>query len=541
MLTRPFVDKEQRKFRTALSSAKDRRFEEAIEGLEALAQDHPLQLAVLYWLARTHAWQGNVDDAIQWLKRAVAVGWCYRNYTQADTAFESMKGNPDFQQLMAAIPNRPARYAPTTSFRNTYLWGPNGMINSKEGQGNRYILSAMLGVTRNQGNSEQQVLNYLTRSASADGSKPQGTFYFTKTKDVRTKTRLRGIDEAIEELQSLGHQGFVVNRKIPSGKTDIAGLTVGTASFGWPSGNRILAGAICENLTSFGGRLLSGTKQTKLTEFLKHGAAGSSGTVIEPFAIQAKFPHPRIHVHYVQGCTLAEAFYQSVTGPFQLLIVGDPLCRPWADIPTISVSGGLQTSKPLSGAIKFEVEGDQSGKPVRVIEMYLDDRLVRRINGTKTGTITLQTDTIPDGYHEFRFVAVANGTIQSRGSKIIPVNVDNNSLIVSLNAKSKTVRVDQEVELKVNAPKANKVVIKQNSLEIAESMADQATFKIPATKLGRGPIRLEAVAFYDDTAIRSQPLDLTISGAISRTIPQLKTPPKQPNSKKKLPKPNVKK
>ena len=46
-----------------------------------------------------------------------------------------------------------------------------------------------------------------------------------------------------------------------------------------------------------------------------------------------------IQVHYARGCTLAEAFYQSVHGPYQLLIVGDPLCRPWADIPQVSVAG----------------------------------------------------------------------------------------------------------------------------------------------------------------------------------------------------------
>ena len=40
-----------------------------------------------------------------------------------------------------------------------------------------------------------------------------------------------------------------------------------------------------------------------------------------------------IQVHYARGCSLAEAFYQSVYAPYQLMIVGDPLCRPWANIP----------------------------------------------------------------------------------------------------------------------------------------------------------------------------------------------------------------
>jgi len=55
--------------------------------------------------------------------------------------------------------------------------------------------------------------------------------------------------------------------------------------------------------------------QTPLTEFLRFGAAGASGTVTEPYAIPAKFPDPFVHVHYVAGCCLAESFYQSITGP----------------------------------------------------------------------------------------------------------------------------------------------------------------------------------------------------------------------------------
>ena len=35
------------------------------------------------------------------------------------------------------------------------------------------------------------------------------------------------------------------------------------------------------------------------------------------------------------GCTLAEAFYQSVLAPYQLLVVGDPLCAVagWLRLP----------------------------------------------------------------------------------------------------------------------------------------------------------------------------------------------------------------
>jgi hypothetical protein len=69
----------------------------------------------------------------------------------------------------------------------------------------------------------------------------------------------------------------------------------GIADFDWPaSGSTVVPGAICENLTSFGGIFTPAAGQTPLSEFLRAGAAGSSGTVIEPYAIQAKFPTVQI-------------------------------------------------------------------------------------------------------------------------------------------------------------------------------------------------------------------------------------------------------
>ena len=109
---------------------------------------------------------------------------------------------------------------------------------------------------------------------------------------------------------------------------------LGVADFDWKaSQSTILPGAICEHFTSFGGDMHAAAGQTPLSEWLRYGAAAASGTVTEPYAIANKFPAPMMQVHYARGCTVAESFYQSVLCPYQLLIVGDPLCRPWANIP----------------------------------------------------------------------------------------------------------------------------------------------------------------------------------------------------------------
>jgi len=141
---------------------------------------------------------------------------------------------------------------------------------------------------------------------------------------------------------------------------------IGIAKFAWAdSGSRILPGAFCDHLTSFGG-VMTGTGQTVLSEFIRHGAAGACGTVTEPCNTPVKFPSPFLHVHYASGCTLAEAFYQSVHAPYQQLLIADPLCRPWARAPQFTVDGlregdcltrsrWLRPASSSAGATRYEL------------------------------------------------------------------------------------------------------------------------------------------------------------------------------------------
>ncbi len=214
-------------------------------------------------------------------------------------------------------------------FRSQTAWDALGMPVTN-GAGRRYMLSTMLGATSGRGTSVREAVAALERAVAADGTCPTGTIYYTVSDDIRTRVRQWGFEEAVRLLKNEGVEAEIVKGPLPQGRGDIAGATVGTAEFDFAAaGSRILPGAIYDNLTSFGGILLLLSDQTPMTEFTRHGAAGVSGTVTEPGAIQAKFPTPFIHVYYARGASLAEAFYRSVAAPYQLLIVGDPLCRPW--------------------------------------------------------------------------------------------------------------------------------------------------------------------------------------------------------------------
>jgi hypothetical protein len=258
---------------------------------------------------------------------------------------------------------------PACRFRARTAWARNGEPTNAPA-GRRYLLSTMLGVTSGRGLSLREAVDGLARAAAADGTRPAGTIVYMTNDDVRTRTRRWGFEAAIRLLQEAGVAAVIEKGALPAGRQDIAGAMVGVATFDMAaSGGRILPGAICEHLTSGGGIVKWGVGQTPLTEFLRHGAAGASGTVAEPYAIQAKFPDPFIQVHYVRGASLAEAFYQSVAGPYQLLIVGDPLCRPWGKKRAHAAS--TRRDRPaVAGPLPADTlaEGQALGVGFRVID-----------------------------------------------------------------------------------------------------------------------------------------------------------------------------
>ncbi|HEV3137657.1 MAG TPA: hypothetical protein VGZ26_07125, partial [Pirellulales bacterium] len=335
-------------------------------------------------------------------------------------------------------------------FHSWYGWGIGGELIEAGGQ--PYMLSTMLAMTSGRGNSVSEAVAYLRSSASADGTHPKGTVYFTSTSNVRTTKRANQFDTAIEDLKALGVGGEVLKIDMPSGRDDVVGVMTGVQEYHWGRlHNTILPGAICDNFTSFGGRLIEASSQTPLCEFLRYGAAGSSGTIDEPFAIAEKFASPNIFVHYARGCSLAEAYYQSVFAPAQLLIVGDPLCRPWANIPKVYISGVKPNAK-IAGTLVLKPSGKFS-KPGKIdhFELFVDGR--RAASAADGESFHWDSTGEVDGYHELRVVAFEDGPIETQGRTVFGVFVDNHGRSIRMTVNpERTVRWDESLKVHVKAP-----------------------------------------------------------------------------------------
>jgi hypothetical protein len=378
-------------------------------------------------------------------------------------------------------------------FRSWHGWGPDGRLSAT---GRHYMLSMMLGLTTKNGNSIPEVLSYLSRSAAADGTRPKGTIYFAQNSNIRSQRRHGHYPQVVRELEALGVRAEIVTAEAPNGKKDVQGAMLGISTFDWKAtGSTILPGAFCDHFTSFGGAIERGSGQTLLTEFLRHGAAGACGTVIEPTAQVEKFPHPRVHVYYAHGCTLAEALYQSVFGPYQLLSVGDPLCRPWAEIPQVRALGLVRHGE-VAGVLKLRPDATfkRTGVTAGYWELFVDGVRAARAKGETE--LKFDTKTLSDGYHELRLVVVDDTPIETQGRTIVPVMVNNFGRHITLSPPAtKSVRHGQPLVVTVKANDAQQVVVIAQQHVVGKLEGGEGRIKIDTRQLGPGPISLRAVAF----------------------------------------------
>lgn len=423
---------------------------------------------------------------------------------QKDYHFIGLGGNNYMRRAAADAADVASR-----GFRSWYGFNSEGKL--IEGGGERYVLSTMLGITSGYGNSVDEVLYYLRRSTLADGTKPTGTIYFCQTGDPhRSGPREKGFPAAVAALAKLGVKAQIVTGKLPAGKSDVQGLMTGTRDFDWKSSkSTILPGAICENFTSYGG-IFTVIDQTRLSEFLKYGAAGASGTVIEPYSIAYKFPAPFIQVHYARGCTLAESFYQSVSCPYQLLVVGDPLCRPWANIPRVSVDS-LSADSTVSGIVSITPHGAVENGVVDRFELYVEGARV----GTCAAGGSLQFDTtkLPDGPVEVRVVGIESSAIETQGRLILPLKVDNGGRAVALQAfPSPNVKWRQPLKLTAGLDGAAKIFCYAESRVVGAIDGAQGEVDVKPEQLGLGPVTFRA------KAIDAQGKPIGLSAPIEMTI-----------------------
>ena len=507
VLANPFTAGDARKFDSAMKDVSDRKFLQATEKFTALAKDHREQVSVIYALARCFAHVGENRKSLAMLEHAKRLGFSYRSLLIKDEAFLALHSEPRFIKLVQAMEDLPNGLHPTRSFSSQKYWAKNGWANGNVDQGERYMLSSVLAVTSENRSPLQASLNRLEASVAADGTFPNGNVYFADHKDVRSKCRRGQFQFAAAELKSLSRSVSIDSDIYPIGDDRIIGATLGSPVLNWAkSGSMFLPGAICDNLTSAGGVWIQ-SSQTPLSEFLDAGAAGASGTVCEPYTFPAKFPTARWHAHYARGATLVESFFQSVAGPFQLLLVGDPLCCPFGKFPEFEIVG-LDDGAKTKNDFELQVQTKTDSPKIVDCRVFLDGVFVSEFDPTES--IPVQVDAMSDGYHEIRVVAVSEGPVANKRSKTLAFFVDHNECQISFAIEKTRFQRSDIMTGRAAFSRGNRVEIRHNTRTLT-TVSGGGTFRIPCARIGTGKVKLRAVAIQTDgTVLHSWPVEIEI-------------------------------
>ena len=494
-LLRPIMtNTEQEKQLTEL--LEQAKHEEAATMLDSLCEslDKELRFPMQYLAAQQWALALDSIKSIRRIEQSIQGGWQYRDHLLNDPAFASLVNDKDFKRISKRCSEQPSDYLPTRGFDARTFYSTNTLGSNNPKHGVSYMLSMVLAVTRDLGITQAEAKQNLKSSILSDFSHPTGSIFFAKTDDVRTKTREPNFAMAISKLQSRGIQARVVENEFPPRGVECSGVMMGSPQFSWnQSGCKLLPGSIAENLTSLGGAMTTNS-QTKATEFLRYGAAASSGAVTEPYTIPNKFPHPMIHVHYADGLSAAEAFYSSVLCPYQLLIVGDPLCQPYCNPPRFTVQNdkdvSLDNNQPLIITLKTGVSPTDSEPELL---QWIINGILRK-QAPFENQIRIVFEKSEPGAHEIRLLSKGEKPIEPRYEQAIWVTLGPASQQIKLQApKSWKLSDNKPLEISIERNEAlNEIKVLHDFEIIGTIPLGETKLVIKPSQVGYGPVRLHA-------------------------------------------------
>ncbi len=264
-----------------------------------------------------------------------------------------------------------------------------------------------LGYTGPRGNTKDEVLACLQTGTLSDATNPAGAVYFVTNSNVRSQCRQWQFPSAAAGLRNMGVRA-TIGEAFPEGKRDVIGVMMGTSTVTPSKVGRFLPGSMAEHLTS-AAAMFDSANQTKISRWIAAGATASAGTVWEPMSIWSKFPNARFFNHYASGCTMIESFYQAISCPLQIMIIGDPLAAPWAPNASLSIAG-VEEKETISAPRQIDVYlRTQPGVSFRRV-VYLVDGLVCGHGKS----FTLDPAGLAPGTHELRVVAYRIGFVRSQ-------------------------------------------------------------------------------------------------------------------------------
>ena len=256
----------------------------------------------------------------------------------------------------------------------------------------------------------------VDRGVASDATFPTQTAFLAKSYDYFRNIRYHHFDDAIFNARLRGNYSLKsTNTYSTFGLGTMLGFMNGVQLFNIYGD--FAPGAMADNLTSYGGDFFRSPDHTGVLNFLNAGATASYGTVVEPCAYYEKFPSPQNYFYQARGFSVAECYYQSVTNPYQGILVGEPLAAPFA-LPGSGAWSNLPPNASLAGTTNLTVQFNaaDAGRPLQQVDLFLD------------GTFALTLTNIPPRTNNVLYVTIngfptnytipANASIKSVASNL---------------------------------------------------------------------------------------------------------------------------
>lgn len=221
--------------------------------------------------------------------------------------------------------------------------------------------------------NEDQALRLIDRSVQADGMLPSGIVYLVHTPDFDRNKRWVQYEEAARQLEPCGSsiRAVITSAWEVAHVSGVIGYMVGRHSPTQAHTVGFLPGALADHFTSWGGFLHDSSWQMSILDWISNGCVGSCGTVVEPCSYRQKFSEPLLFYWYARGFTMGESYFMSLANPYQTLVVGDPLCAPYA----LRARIGLRRSANSRGEwLEYRVQAADLWHPVSRVDLYVDGR-----------------------------------------------------------------------------------------------------------------------------------------------------------------------
>ena len=312
----------------------------------------------------------------------------------------------------------------------------------------QYYMSGTIGYTGTRGNTVAEVTAGLRKAAAADGTYPSGAVYFEDNSDQARSGTRRG--QWLSTQSQLTARGipwvaeYSTSGYTPQGRSNVLGAVTGRDYLTLPNGSTYLPGSWADTLTSFGCKFDT-PAQTKATAFIAAGAAGTTGSVVEPYAISDRFTNSSIYTFLADGSTLGEALAKSVASPDIQMPLGDMLAQPFADVPSVSITSGPAHYATVKGTVAIGASAVLGSSPriatgIGGLRLFVDGLAVPGdVVSGGSGTFTLDTTDLSDGVHEVRISATNNAAAASEGHVIRQIVVNNRGRAVTFTGGDLTV------------------------------------------------------------------------------------------------------